>query len=83
MTMLKWHLRENARLIKDGKPPKDTPRYIKGPWSGLNRQRRRADEAKLRHKGDSPHGLGKRRPQGWRRKMRNARNRHVQGGRAR
>ena len=32
-----------------------------------NRHQRRSDEAKLRHKGDTPHGLGKRKPRNWKR----------------
>jgi hypothetical protein len=72
MSMLRFHIKLNQKLVAEGKSPRSYPRYIvshKGP----NRLARRTDEAKLRHKGDTPHGAQKRKPHGWRRKMRNAR----------
>jgi hypothetical protein len=34
--------------------------------TGPNRAERRKPEAQARHKGNTPHGLGKRKPKGWR-----------------
>ena len=69
MNTLKQHLRANAKLVKEGKPPREYPRYI-STGHNPNRHQRRADEAKLRHKGNTPHGLGKRKPRNWKRKLR-------------
>ena len=61
MNMLKQHLKGNAKLVKQNKEPREYPRYIREAHSP-NRHQRRATEAQLRHKGDTPHGLGKRKP---------------------
>jgi hypothetical protein len=70
MNILKEHLRINAALIAAGKPPREYPRYVEGPYKGDNRQQRRAHEAQMRFKADTPHGKGKKKPRHWRRRVR-------------
>ena len=46
-----------------------------------NRHSRRSEAAQARHQGDTPHGLGTRRPRGWRQARKRARKAAAQSRR--
>ena len=82
MSMVRWYIKENQRLIAAGKPPLEGFRYKIKRDGRYSRAKSRSDAAIARHKGDTPHGLGRRRPRDWRQALRRRRKAQKEARRA-
>ena len=75
MNMIRWYIKENQKLVSQGKPPLEGIRYKVKRQSRYSRAQSRRDAAINRHEGGTPHERGKRRPRNWHQAKRAARKR--------